>query len=65
MYICICNSVTDREIRQAVTLGVTTLNELREGLGVAGNCGKCVGCAHDVLREALSGGQCNAHARAA
>jgi bacterioferritin-associated ferredoxin len=48
-----------------VMLGATTLNELREGLGVAGNCGKCDGCARDVLREALSGGQCHAHAQAA
>ena len=36
MYVCICNAVTEREIRQAVGLGVTTLKELREGLGVAG-----------------------------
>ena len=35
MYVCICNAVTEREIRQAVALGVTTLKELREGLGVA------------------------------
>ena len=54
MYVCICNAVTDREIRMAVKLGVTSLAELREGLGVGSNCGKCTSCAHVVLREALS-----------
>ena len=41
MYVCICNAVTEREIRQAVDLRATTLHELREGLDVATNCGKC------------------------
>ena len=53
MYVCICNAVTEREIRQAVALGVTTLKELREGLGVAGDCGKCGTCAKNILREEL------------
>jgi len=54
MYICICNSVTDKEIRQAVKLGATSLKDLREGLGVASNCGKCASCAKAVLREELA-----------
>ena len=65
MYVCICNGVTEREIRQAVTLGVTTLHELREGLGVAENCGKCDGCARDVLRNALASAQCHSLAQGA
>ena len=58
MYICICNAVTEREIRQAVGLGVTTLKELREGLGVAGECGKCGSCAKAILREELASACC-------
>jgi bacterioferritin-associated ferredoxin len=54
MYVCICNAVSDGEIRQAVRLGATSLKDLREGLGVATNCGKCVSCAKAVLREELS-----------
>jgi bacterioferritin-associated ferredoxin len=54
MYICVCNAITDREIRQAVELGATTMLELRRNLGVAGNCGKCVDCARDILRDELS-----------
>ena len=58
MYVCICNAVTDREIRQAVKLGASTLKDLREGLGVGANCGKCVSCAKGLLREELSSSVC-------
>ena len=62
MYVCICNAVTEREIRQAVSLGVTTLIELREGLGVAGGCGKCGTSAQDILRDQLTTSRCGERA---
>ena len=54
MYVCICNAVTERQIRQAVDLGATTFADLREGLAVATDCGKCGGYACDVLNDALA-----------
>ena len=51
VYICICNAVTDREIRQCADLGVQTLDQLRECLGVASCCGKCAGPARALLGE--------------
>ena len=54
MYVCICNAVTDREIRQAVKLGAASMCDLREGLGVGSNCGKCTSCAKGILREELA-----------
>ena len=55
MYVCLCRSVTDTEIRRQVrTEGVTSLRELREQLGVATQCGRCARCAKEVLREAVS-----------
>jgi bacterioferritin-associated ferredoxin len=51
MYICICNAVTDREIRGAVALGSNTFQDLRDDLGVASCCGKCEPEARRVLRE--------------
>ena len=51
MYICLCNAVTDREIRQCADLGVQTLDQLRECLGVASCCGKCEGPARELLGE--------------
>jgi bacterioferritin-associated ferredoxin len=49
MYICICNAVTEREIRGAAELGCATLDELSRDLGVATCCGKCEPEARRVL----------------
>jgi len=55
MYVCVCNAVTERHIGKAVVEGASTLRELRERLGVAGECGRCAMCARDCLRAALAG----------
>lgn len=49
MIVCVCNNISDREIRQAVDLGLSTMAELRRDLGVATCCGKCASCAKQVL----------------
>ncbi|CCF97388.1 bacterioferritin-associated ferredoxin [Ralstonia solanacearum] len=54
MYVCICNQVTDREIHGAARLGVSTLDELADTLGVGTCCGQCRDCARQVLAEAVS-----------
>lgn len=51
MYICICNAVTDGEIRGAISLGSATLHDLKRDLGVASCCGKCEPDARRVLGE--------------
>jgi bacterioferritin-associated ferredoxin len=54
MYVCLCHSVTDTDIRRLVrTEGVCTMRELSQQLGVATQCGKCGRCAKEVLREAV------------
>jgi bacterioferritin-associated ferredoxin len=53
MIVCVCNNISDREIRQAVDLGLSTMAELRQDLGVATCCGKCASCAKQVLRSHL------------
>ncbi|HEY0063791.1 MAG TPA: (2Fe-2S)-binding protein [Telluria sp.] len=53
MIVCVCNNISDREIRQAVDLGLSTMAELRQDLGVATCCGKCASCAKQVLAEHL------------
>lgn len=52
MYVCICNAVTDREIRRAREAGVESLSELSEALGVAACCGSCAEHAEAILGEA-------------
>ena len=60
MYICICNQVTDREIRDAVFAGANRIRDIQQHLGVATQCGKCGQMAKCILQQALAerGGQC-------
>ena len=51
MYVCICNAITDKQIRRAAKNGVDNLYELRESLGVASNCGSCADQAQSILQE--------------
>ena len=53
MYVCVCNAVTDRDIRRAADRGVTTLEQLSSQLKVATCCGQCKNCARRVLDQAL------------
>ncbi|MDX1569170.1 MAG: (2Fe-2S)-binding protein [Xanthomonadales bacterium] len=52
MYVCICNSVTDKEIRRAAERGVDSMRQLRETTGCAGTCGQCAQLASQILQEA-------------
>jgi bacterioferritin-associated ferredoxin len=54
MIVCVCNNISDREIRQAVELGISSMAELHEQLGVGTCCGKCVDYAREVLDEHLT-----------
>ena len=51
MYVCVCNAITDHEIRQAAELGATSIEELKDGLGVATCCGTCESCAIEILQQ--------------
>jgi bacterioferritin-associated ferredoxin len=52
MYVCICNAITDKQIRRAAKNGVDNLYELRDSLGVASTCGSCADQARSILQEA-------------
>jgi bacterioferritin-associated ferredoxin len=54
MYVCICKSVTDKQIRRAAAAGTDNLYELRESLGVASGCGQCAETAQEILEEAIA-----------
>ena len=51
MYVCVCNAVTDREIRQCVALGAETFEQVRDCLGVSSCCGRCEPAAREILVE--------------
>lgn len=53
MYVCVCNGVTDHEIRQAAAAGCSSIAELTMRTGCGASCGSCVETAVDLLdREA-------------
>jgi len=56
MFICVCNAITERQVRDAVATGARSLSDLRRKLGVATACGRCARMALEYLREGSSAG---------
>ncbi|MDF7676908.1 bacterioferritin-associated ferredoxin [Neisseriaceae bacterium ESL0693] len=52
MYVCLCNAITDRQIKATVAAGATSLTDLRDQLGVANCCGCCAQLASSFLDNA-------------
>ena len=51
MYICLCNAVTERDIRTCIKEGACSLSDLQQCLGVGTCCGRCAPSARQVLHE--------------
>lgn len=51
MYICVCNRVTDRQIHETVAAGATTLRQVRKQLPIGTQCGRCMECASQLVKE--------------
>ncbi len=54
MYVCVCNAVTERQVRQAISQGAVTVRQLKHELDVAGECGSCHDCLEDYLAQAFA-----------
>jgi len=52
MYVCICNGVTDRDIRQAAEAGCRSVAELTMRTGAGATCGSCLDMAAELLEAA-------------
>ncbi|UHQ20764.1 (2Fe-2S)-binding protein [Lysobacter sp. KIS68-7] len=52
MYVCICNGVTDKDIRQAAESGCKTVAELTMRTGCGATCGTCLDMAAELLAAA-------------
>jgi bacterioferritin-associated ferredoxin len=55
MYICICNGITDRDIKAHAQNPDCTLADLECTLGLGAGCGRCKPAAAEVLNERHSG----------
>ncbi|CAG9434461.1 TPA: bacterioferritin-associated ferredoxin [Providencia alcalifaciens] len=54
MYVCLCEAVTDKQIRNVVRkYQVTSLKGLRQILPVGRECGKCIRQTREILQEEL------------
>jgi bacterioferritin-associated ferredoxin len=51
MYVCICNGVTDHDIRQAAEAGCRGVAELTMRTGAGSTCGSCLDLAAQLLDE--------------
>jgi len=52
VYVCLCNGVTDRDIRQAAEAGCRSVPELTMRTGAGANCGSCLEMAAQLLEDA-------------
>ncbi len=53
MYVCVCNAVSDRQIREAVDQGARSLFEVQCQLPVGACCGRCEDTAKELVSEHL------------
>ena len=53
MYICLCNAITERQVRECARSGACSVDELASKLGVGSGCGRCRPVAKEILDETL------------
>ena len=51
MYVCICNAITERQVRECAAKGSCSVDELGSELGLGSGCGRCRECASELLQE--------------
>lgn len=53
MYVCVCNAITEGQIKNAIRDGANTMHQLRAELKVTTSCGTCADYVENCLQEAL------------
>jgi bacterioferritin-associated ferredoxin len=51
MYVCLCNAITDRDIRAQAACECSTVAMIYRSLGAKPKCGKCVPLVRQMLRQ--------------
>jgi bacterioferritin-associated ferredoxin len=54
MYVCICNKITDGDIRRELDNGAMSMACLQKRLKVATCCGRCKDCAKRLIHESIN-----------
>jgi bacterioferritin-associated ferredoxin len=55
MYICLCNALTDRDLRPHTASGTVSVSMVYQACGCQPQCGKCVPFVRQMLREHADG----------
>jgi len=58
MYVCLCNNVTDRQIRETVHRGAESLAAVQNQLPVAVCCGRCEDVAVEIIETEQRSRKC-------
>ena len=54
MFVCLCNAVTDKDIKEAVlNEGIGHIRELRERMSIANQCGKCTRLTQQIIDDTI------------
>lgn len=51
MFICICNAVTETEVRAAISQGASSREEVTAACQAGGDCGACHHMIEDMVEE--------------
>ncbi|MBD2811950.1 bacterioferritin-associated ferredoxin [Xenorhabdus sp. Vera] len=55
MYVCLCNVISDKTIRDAVhQRHVRSIRELRNFVPIGSDCGKCIRQAREIINEEIA-----------
>jgi bacterioferritin-associated ferredoxin len=53
MYVCVCNAITDREVRAQAQCEGSTVSAIYRSLGKKPKCGKCVPLVCQLMRQVV------------
>jgi bacterioferritin-associated ferredoxin len=59
MFVCLCNGLTDRDVRESAEAGCSVAMVYRT-LGCQPQCGKCVPFVREMLRQSMAPAQIDA-----
>ncbi len=51
MIVCVCEGITDREVRERAQRGCASLDQLKQHCRAGGDCGSCRADLRRLLRE--------------
>jgi bacterioferritin-associated ferredoxin len=53
MYVCVCNAITDRDVRAQAKGDCGTVAMIYRSLGTRPKCGKCVPLVRQLMRQVV------------